>query len=77
MLRCCCCVLQQTLPIGNTVFLVGGLTNALDVQAAEGNASAAAVEGLTPPAPLVLNATVAYDTYSQTSRKMADMPQPR
>jgi hypothetical protein len=68
----------QSIPIGSNVYLLGGLTNALDKQASEGNetATAAAEEG-GPPVPLVLNATVEYDTSTQRSTKLADMPQPR
>jgi hypothetical protein len=58
------------------VYLLGGLTNAIEKEASEGNATAEAEEG-GPPVPLVLNATVEYDTFTQRSKKMADMPQPR
>lgn len=66
----------QAIPIGNTVYLLDGLTNALEKEASEGNAAAPA-EATAPARPLVLNATVAYDTYTETSKRMADMPQPR
>ncbi len=70
---------SQSLPIGTTVYLLGGLTNAIEKEASEGNATAAAEEKADPEAavPLVLNATVAYDTYTQMSKKLADMPEPR
>lgn len=58
------------------MYLLGGLTNGLDVAAAEGTATAAEASRA-PPEPLVLNATVAYDTYTQLSQQLADMPEPR
>jgi hypothetical protein len=60
----------QTLPVGNTVYLVGGLTDARQVDSAE-------EPGAGPGLPLVLNTTVAYNTYTETSQQLADMPQPR
>jgi hypothetical protein len=65
----------QTLPIGNTVYLLGGLTNAVAKEASEGNTTADAAA--MAPEPLVLDAVVAYDTYSQSSTQLARMPQPR
>jgi hypothetical protein len=56
--------------VGNTVYLVGGLTDVRQVDGAEEPAAG-------PGVPLVLNATVAYDTYTETSQQLADMPQPR
>lgn len=64
----------QSVPLGNTVYLLGGLTNALEL---EDPTTADAAPGAAPAVPLVLNATVAYDTYTETSRQLAPMPQPR
>jgi hypothetical protein len=68
---------MQAFPIGTGVYLLGGLTNALEVEAAEGNATAARDVEQDPPVPLVLNATVLYNTYTQSSSQLADMPEPR
>jgi hypothetical protein len=59
------------------VYLLGGLTNALEVAAAEGNASTARDAAAAPPLPLVLNATVLYNTFTQATSQQADMPEPR
>lgn len=67
----------QTMPVGTSVYLLGGLTNVLAVEASEGNATAADDFVSSPALPLVLNATVVYDTYSESSRQLAGMPQPR
>jgi hypothetical protein len=69
--------LVQAFPVGSNVYLLGGLTNALEVAAAEGNASAARDAVAAPPLPLVLNATVLYNTFTQATSQQADMPQPR
>lgn len=69
------CLCAQTLPVGNTVYIVGGLTDALDLAAPSprGGAGAAAQR----PRALVLNHTTAYNTYTQIYTRVADMPQPR
>eukprot|EP00882_Tetradesmus_deserticola_P014166 GHRQ01015057.1.p3 GENE.GHRQ01015057.1~~GHRQ01015057.1.p3 ORF type:complete len:164 (+),score=70.77 GHRQ01015057.1:861-1352(+) len=67
----------QSFPLGNSVYLLGGLTNAREVEAAEGNATAARDAASDPPLPLVLNSTVVYNTYTETSSQQADMPEPR
>lgn len=64
---------HKSVPLGNTVYLLGGLTNALELDPATADAAPDAA----PAVPLVLNATVAYDTYTETSRQLAPMPQPR
>jgi hypothetical protein len=69
--------LLQAFPVGSNVYLLGGLTNALEVAAAEGNASAARDAVTDPPLPLVLNATVLYNIFTQATSQQADMPQPR
>eukprot|EP00882_Tetradesmus_deserticola_P003031 GHRQ01003218.1.p1 GENE.GHRQ01003218.1~~GHRQ01003218.1.p1 ORF type:complete len:273 (+),score=77.65 GHRQ01003218.1:174-992(+) len=68
---------HRSFPLGNSVYLLGGLTNAREVEAAEGNATAARDAASDPPLPLVLNSTVVYNTYTETSSQQADMPEPR
>lgn len=65
-----CPALVQTIPLGNEVYLLGGLTNAAELDEKAGPAAG-------PTVPLVLNATVAYDTYTMKSTELAPMPQPR
>eukprot|EP00878_Enallax_costatus_P020354 GHUV01021508.1.p1 GENE.GHUV01021508.1~~GHUV01021508.1.p1 ORF type:complete len:354 (+),score=101.60 GHUV01021508.1:280-1341(+) len=60
--------LLQTYPIGSTVYIVGGLTNAEELPG--GNMTG-------PPEPDVLRANVAYNTYTQSSTARRDMPEPR
>jgi hypothetical protein len=66
---------QQTLPIGNTVYLIGGLSNGVAVDAAERGVNSTAARAAVVPR--VLNRTTAYDTYAGTATPLADMPQPR
>lgn len=68
---------HRAFPIGSGVYLLGGLTNALEVEASEGNATAARDAVRDPPVPLVLNATVLYNTFTESSSQQADMPEPR
>lgn len=56
----------QTLPIGNNIYIIGGLTNAQDLTG-RGNESQ----------PVVLDTTVAYNTFTEALAQLADMPQPR
>eukprot|EP00878_Enallax_costatus_P018569 GHUV01019555.1.p1 GENE.GHUV01019555.1~~GHUV01019555.1.p1 ORF type:complete len:316 (+),score=27.42 GHUV01019555.1:88-1035(+) len=59
---------HKTYPIGSTVYIVGGLTNAEELPG--GNMTG-------PPEPDVLRANVAYNTYTQSSTARRDMPEPR
>lgn len=59
---------MQTFPVGNTVYIVGGLTNAELLPG--GNETG-------PPEPIVLKANVAYNTYTESSSPRRDMPEPR
>lgn len=67
----------QTLPLGSKVYLLGGLTDASHVGATEGGETATAASRRDVPEPIVLNSTVEYDTYSETAKRKANMPQPR
>jgi hypothetical protein len=67
---------MQSLPLGDTIYLVGGLTNARPAPSLAAAAAAAAPGGQLP-VPLVLNRSTAYNTYTQSYAAMADMPEPR